>query len=1464
MTSPQKHFLFIVFTLLSYGFSYAQITKTVGQTGGDYPTLKAAFDAINNATLTGDVNLEIIDNTSESASPVLFGNDKVFAVNITNGGSGYAINKTTVTFSAPPAGGVTAVGSVVLSGNVITGITLTNSGHGYTSPPTITIGNSNGGVGVNATATVVMPNYSSVKIYPTVAGKTIFGSEIVLDGADNVTIDGRLNQTGSSVNLTINNNQTATTSTASTINFKNEATHNVLKYTKLMSGANHFEGTSIDYISDIGSVVKFWSSKAGTGTIGNSDNTIEYCELTGIDSYRPRSVISSIGLSAGSSTTAVNQQNIIRNNNIYDHWATDNQALGIIISSNSDGFVIENNSFYATTLVPMITPRTNPSRIISLNSGAHTIRNNYIGGSAPQCGGSPFSCATDGGKIILISIGGTATIRPSSIQGNVISNLEFNGSSTLGGDLTFIYIADPGTSKILNVDIGTEIGNRIGSTSQVNNIVCTNFDLINGISGGFENQNSSNGSIWNIKNNTIGGISVGLINIANYADFYGINLNARTVHNIENNIIGSDTIPFSINATNSALTFSQNMVGIYSNSAFIGPKTIKNNLVANLVNGSNHQGPAGPNGYLHGIDIGSSRADYELVNNRIHDLSIGNANNTLSDNTSSLVGIFAYSVGLVKGNVIYNLSNSNASFAGGLYGLYYTGYGVVSQNYIYAISANTNASNAKIIGIYCSSGTPTLFNNVINLGGNHSYSLYGIEYRFKPNIYHNTIYISGNATGGTASSYALYGANWPTDFRNNLLVNARSKTGGSGKHYGFYNSYNGSIGTEIMDNNNFWVTGTSGVLGYKGADKNTLAQWRTATGKEGNSIALDPQLDNPGGTVAINYKPNATSLVGVNGTGVTTDYLGVTRASIPTIGAFEYCLNTISSISPTTGVVGSSVQIIGTDFSTATAVTFNGQSAIYTINNPALITVTVPAGATTGKITVSKSCGDALSPVDFTVIQPAPLTATSSQTNNTVYGGTTGTATVVASGGAIPYTYLWSPSGGTAATATGLTAGNYSCTITDNNGATLVKTFIITQATQAPVLLSPSSNSNVGTTIPISYSLPEAPLSGSVRLTFTPSTGGNPIVWTMNDATSATFAYPVGTSPTLVPNVVVGNSVPFDTYSIALSYQNANASPASMVMVTTIQTLAPPSISIANNTYVGLINTALTTISVTSSGGTVSSYAISPSLPSGLTLNATTGAISGTPTSALASTTFTLTATNPSGTASVQFTLLIATVAINQIVDTDGDGVSDAIDNDDDGDTILDINDAFPLDKNERKDTDGDGIGDNADTDDDNDGILDTCDVDTNGDGIPDNGFDFDGDGTIDSCDSDLDGDDVNNTADNCPDVPNIDQADRDRDGQGDVCDTNELNVSEAITPNGDGENDTWVIYNIENYPGSIIRVFNRWGKEVFYSRDYKNDWDGHYKDFSTNLPTSGSYYYQIDLAGDGTIDLKGWLYITK
>lgn len=90
------------------------------------------------------------------------------------------------------------------------------------------------------------------------------------------------------------------------------------------------------------------------------------------------------------------------------------------------------------------------------------------------------------------------------------------------------------------------------------------------------------------------------------------------------------------------------------------------------------------------------------------------------------------------------------------------------------------------------------------------------------------------------------------------------------------------------------------------------------------------------------------------------------------------------------------------------------------------------------------------------------------------------------------------------------------------------------------------------------------------------------------------------------------------------------------------------------------------------------------------------------------------------------------------------------------------------------------------------------------------------------------------------------------------------VSVSEAFTPNGDGINDTWRIADIEKFPNTTVRVFNRWGHLVFSAKNYQNDWAGNYGDFNSVLPESSSYYYQIDYGTDGTIDKEGWLYIRK
>jgi hypothetical protein len=71
-----------------------------------------------------------------------------------------------------------------------------------------------------------------------------------------------------------------------------------------------------------------------------------------------------------------------------------------------------------------------------------------------------------------------------------------------------------------------------------------------------------------------------------------------------------------------------------------------------------------------------------------------------------------------------------------------------------------------------------------------------------------------------------------------------------------------------------------------------------------------------------------------------------------------------------------------------------------------------------------------------------PTSSVTSQTDVSCNGGNNGAATVSIIGGTPNYTYSWLPSGGTAATASSLAAGVYTCTITDAN--TCIKTQSVT------------------------------------------------------------------------------------------------------------------------------------------------------------------------------------------------------------------------------------------------------------------------------------------------------------------------------------------------------------------------------------------------------------------------------------
>jgi hypothetical protein len=77
---------------------------------------------------------------------------------------------------------------------------------------------------------------------------------------------------------------------------------------------------------------------------------------------------------------------------------------------------------------------------------------------------------------------------------------------------------------------------------------------------------------------------------------------------------------------------------------------------------------------------------------------------------------------------------------------------------------------------------------------------------------------------------------------------------------------------------------------------------------------------------------------------------------------------TITSLTPSSGAVGTSVSISGGGFSGASSVKFNGTAASYTVNSSTSITAVVPGGATSGPISITTPYGTGTSASSFTVI----------------------------------------------------------------------------------------------------------------------------------------------------------------------------------------------------------------------------------------------------------------------------------------------------------------------------------------------------------------------------------------------------------------------------------------------------------------------------------------------------------------
>jgi len=708
-------------------------------------------------------------------------------------------------------------------------------------------------------------SYTSVNIYPTASGLKISGAVsylITLNGANNVTIDGRVNATGSTKDLIIE----STASNSPALRYSS-ASYNTIKYTILKSKAYTY-----------GTIYMVYSS----GTSGSSNNLIDYCDFTNSEGTRPAAGIRSTGDAA-----YLNTYNTVSNCNFYDFI---NLSLGpgytsmaIFLSSNNNEWTITNNSIYETAgnIIPSTTT-TIEARLIVIQGAVgnnFTITNNYLGGTQPLCGGGHLTKtnAKDNKFCAMYLSYGIYTI-----SGNTIANIDWSNSTK--AEFYGIYYNSSGTINFSN--------NTIGATTGTGSITVTNSSADGTTYGVYI---FSSGAI-DIESNNIGSVIVATGSTSYSHTFNGIYTGSSGTMTISNNLIGSTSTTNSIQASSSSTSATaQNVYGI--NSGGTGSVTIANNTIANMYNAYAYTS-ATSDGQV--VGILTRNGVNTIQNNTVRNLSTTSPN-TDATNAASVIGISQRSTSTsgsqtVSGNTIYYLANAySGSNAVGVIGLYYSGpasgTNSVSKNFIHSLSISSTSTSSIISGIKINAGATTYSNNIINLGGGVStgYSIYGIYENGASgnnnNLYFNTIYVDGTPSGTTSSTYALYNAvNTNTrDFRNNILYNARSG-GTTGKHYAV--SIAGTTGLTI-NYNDYYASGTSGVLGYLGADKTTLSDWQTATGQDANSLNTNPNLTNAGSTTATDYRLTINH-TGVDGTGITDDYSGYSRSGTPTIGAIEY------------------------------------------------------------------------------------------------------------------------------------------------------------------------------------------------------------------------------------------------------------------------------------------------------------------------------------------------------------------------------------------------------------------------------------------------------------------------------------------------------------------------------------------------------------------------------------------------
>ncbi|MFC2101224.1 beta strand repeat-containing protein, partial [Bacteroidota bacterium] len=590
-----------------------------------------------------------------------------------------------------------------------------------------------------------------------------------------------------------------------------------------------------------------------------------------------------------------------------------------------------------------VIPGTSSTNTVTINGNGETLSYNVPSSNYP-----------------LIGLNGTQHM---TIDSLVIKSL----STTYGWGVWLANQADSNTIKNCTIDISLGTSS---SSSYTWGIVASASKTSYASYGNNANYNT-------FMNNTILG------NPNNYGLYGGIVINGEGSTNtgsVGNRIIGNTIQDFYYYGIRSYYNGGRQLIqgndisrpnkpivsyfyGIYSYYAGYN-NIIEKNYLHNMFGGEPTGSDYAYSIYLYNSSTYTAPAWEYLVRNNIVAITNGNYYGY------GMRSYYCDSIGIY--NNTFAIDNPNATSTSTQYGMYvYYAYPADIQNNI--ISINRGGSATKY-GIYLGTGSYNIdYNDVYLNPANLGTEYYGYSGGARSNL------AAWQSVGYGANSMSVdpfYASVATEDFQplNGALNNKGNDL------------YTSGMVTDDFYGNMRSTTPDIGAIEFTAPDGGTA----TASPDilcSGNTSTLTLTGYTPGSNLQWQVSSNGTSWTNASGTGAATatyttpaltgDSIYRNLVTDPVSGGFTASVQdtvqvigipAISSFTPTSGGAGDMIDIIGTNFTGADSVKLNGIHVNYTVVSNTLITFDIPAGITTGKISVYTQCGSDITTTDFTII----------------------------------------------------------------------------------------------------------------------------------------------------------------------------------------------------------------------------------------------------------------------------------------------------------------------------------------------------------------------------------------------------------------------------------------------------------------------------------------------------------------